>query len=259
LDALMADPDAPFRDPVLPLLKDGRSSTVGELQMTVGGQTRSVIYKRFRVTGWRGPLLSRLRCPPALRSWVFGHGLGDRGLPTARPLAVLHRRRLGLYHEAYFLMDKIPDAVELRHFVAGLGSATATERRRQLRPLIDQLARMIRDMHVRHLSHRDLKAANVLVQPAAGERPAALWLIDLVGIAPHRKVPRRLRVKNLGRLNASFHVSREVTRTDRLRFLRVYLQWGLFGSQGWKKWWREIEAATRAKIAQNVKRGRLLG
>jgi hypothetical protein len=49
-----------------------------------------------------------------------------------------------------------------------------------------------------------------------------------------------------------------VTRTDKLRFLRSYLQWGLHGKSGWKDWWRRIEEATRSKIARNARRHRPL-
>ena len=78
-----------------------------------------------------------------------------------------------------------------------------------------------------------------------------LWLIDLVGIARHRHLSRQRRVQNLARLHLSFYQTSLLTRTDRLRFLRVYLQWGLFGRQGWKSWWHDIERAALRKIARN--------
>ena len=153
-----------------------------------------------------------------------------------------------------------------------------SQHREALRRLIDQAAHLVRVLHERRLSHRDLKAANILVQspstsperqrrdPVAGAPGMCddsidqehLWLIDLVGVGRHRRLSQRRRIQNLARLNASFHGSATVTRTDRLRFLRVYLGWGLFGKQGWKKWWREIGATTRAKVERNAQRGRPL-
>jgi tRNA A-37 threonylcarbamoyl transferase component Bud32 len=256
LATLLADPDAPFSGPAGALIKDSRSSTVVEVEVPVGGQPRRVIYKRFRVTAWRDPLVGLLRRSPAMRSWVSGHGLRERGLPTARPLAVFHRRRAGLWHEGYLLMEKVPDAVDLRRLAADLGDPKAPPRRRIVGPLLEQLGRLVRRLHQRRLAHRDLKATNILVQ-TAGPRPAC-WLIDLVGVARRRRLPRSVRVKNLARLHASFHQDPRVTRTDKLRFLRAYLQWGLRGRQGWKAWWRAIEQATRVKAARNVRLGRPL-
>jgi tRNA A-37 threonylcarbamoyl transferase component Bud32 len=282
LAALLADPDEPFRRPGISLLKDSRSSTVAELELPVGDCLRRVIYKRFRVTTWSDPWVALVRKTPAQRSWEYGHGLRERGLPTARPLAVFHRRSFGLPFEGYLITEKIPQAVDLHAFIARLGHIPVHERRLLLRVAIDQAAHLVRTLHERGLSHRDLKAANILVggtrdwgSGIRGQRtgndlkPSVLipnpqslipsfHLIDLVGVTNPRRLSERRRVQNLARLHASFVQDPALTRTDKLRFLRVYLQWGLRGRGGWKCWWREIEKATRAKIARNRRTGRPL-
>jgi tRNA A-37 threonylcarbamoyl transferase component Bud32 len=259
LTALLADPDAPFRQPAQPLLKDSPSSTVAELQMLVAGQPRRVIYKRFGVTRPHDLWTGWLRRPPALRSWVYGQGLRERGLPTARPLAVFHRRCCGLWYEGYILFEKIEGALDLRGTAEHLAKADEATRRGLLRPLLEELARVVRELHQRQLSHRDLKAANVLVQLPAqvGGRPRC-WLIDLVGVSLYRRLPRAIRIKNLARLHASFYHHPLLSRADKLRFLRIYLQWGLRGGQRWKSWWRAIARATEAKAARNARLGRPL-
>lgn len=253
LEPLLADPDILFQQPGVKLLKDSPSSTVAELQLTIQGVQRSVIYKRFRVTAWSDPLVTLLRRPAALRSWIFGHGLRERGLPSPRPLFVLHRQRSGLAYEGYLLTEKIAGAQDLHQFVAGLNERAPSERRELLRHRIDQVAQLVGELHRRQLSHRDLKASNILLTSSHG-----LWLIDLVGIVDYAKLPRSRRVQNLARLHASFFRNDAVTRTDKLRFLRRYLQWGLFGKIGWKRWWRAIEQATQAKAARNARQGRPL-
>lgn len=254
LAALMQDPDAVFTRPGVVLLKDSRSSTVAELDLPVDGAPRPVIYKRFRVTTWSDPWAALLRRPAALRSWVFGHGLRERGLPTARPLAVFFRRRRGLRHEGYLIAEKIPEAQELQRYVPALAEQPPDEGRIALRSLVERVARLVRELHRRQLSHRDLKAANLLVSAHGGD----VWFIDLVGVRRHRRLSRVRRVQNLARLHASFCRNPAVTRADKLRFLRVYLQWGLRGRAGWKRWWREVAAATDAKVARNGRTGRPL-
>ncbi len=277
---LVADPDEPFRRPGVRLLKDAPSSTVIEMDMLVDGRPRAVIYKRFRVTSWSAPWGSLLHQSKALRSWMYGQGFRDRCLPTARPLAVLHRCRRGLFFEGYFLAEKIENAQELHHFLADLDRLPPSERQGVLRRRLDEVARLIRELHRRHLSQRDLKAANILVscnhQPPATpyqpvEAPActlipnslpipttSVWLIDLVGVQRFRRLPRDRRVQNLARLNASFCENPELTRSDRLRFLRVYLQWGLRGRENWKAWWRDVAQATQRKVLRNLRIGRPL-
>ena len=260
LDRLLDDPDEPFRLPGVRLLKDSPSSTVAELDFPVGDSLRRVIYKRFRVTAWSDPWTALLRRPAALRSWVMGHGLCERGLPTPRPLAVFHRRRAGLWREGYLLTEKVVGAADLHGLMAGLDGLSAVARRAVMLPRIEQLARLVRDLHRHGLSQRDLKANNVLLTGAGGAgSDFGCWLIDLVGLRRHRRLSRRRRVQNLARLNASFHRNAALTRTDRLRFLRVYLQRRLAGLPGWKHWWRDIDQATQAKAARNACNGRPLG
>jgi hypothetical protein len=276
LQALLRDPDEPFRRPGVKLLKDSRSSTVAELEMSVGGVVRRVIYKRFRLTSWKDPWLALVRPTGALRSWVYGHALRLRWLPTPRPLAVLHRRRvLGLCREGYLLTAKVDGAEDLHEHMTRLRALPADQRRRALRDLLGQVARLVRDLHQRGLSHRDLKAVNILVvhdqagtaasQEASAEpydhwplTGARVWLIDLVGVRRYRRLGRRRKVQNLARLHASFVHDPVLSRTDKLRFLRLYLQCGLYGKAGWKGWWREIDRATLAKVARNVRSGRIL-
>jgi len=252
LQRLLADPDAPFHQAAVKLLKDSRSSTVVEFAMPLAGVLRQVIYKRFQVKHWTDPWRSLLRRPPAVRSWIFGQGLRERLLPTARPLAVFLRRRGLLTYEAYLLTEKITDAVDLHGYLARLASLSVKERQALLRSRIDQVAQLVRSLHERQLSHRDLKAANILLTDGAA------WLIDLVGVSRHRKLPHARRLQNLSRLHAGFHDNRTLTRTDKLRFLRTYLQWGLFGRQDWKGWWRAMETATQSKVARNARNGRPL-
>jgi len=238
LEQLLADPDAPFR--TAKIIKDSRSSTVAI--WNIGDHT--VIYKRFRLRKKLDPWLNMVRPSATLRSWCRGQSLRERHLRTPRPLLMLHRRRRGLPAEGYLLTEFVADARELHSELSACGDH---------RPLIDELARCIRILHERQLSHRDLKANNLLVD-AQGK----IHFIDLVGVRDHRKLSRSRRVQNLARLNASFLHRPEVTRTDRLRFLRMYLSWAMNGKTGWKLWWREVGQLTQKKVARNRRSGRPL-
>jgi tRNA A-37 threonylcarbamoyl transferase component Bud32 len=256
---LLADPDEPFRRPGVRVLKDSPSSTVVEFDLPAGETTRRVVYKRFRVKNWMAPFLSLVRRSPALRSWVQGHGLRERFLPTARPLLVLHRLRRGMDQEGYLLTEKIDQALDLHTYLARLEALPADENRRQRRRLIEIVARLVRELHARKLSQRDLKANNLLVVAGAatGADPTC-WLIDLVGMERCRKLRRARRVQNLARLHASFFGRSCLSRTDKVRFLRVYLAWGIRGREGWKRWWHDIAQATQVKVARNARQGRSL-
>jgi tRNA A-37 threonylcarbamoyl transferase component Bud32 len=262
LAPLLANPDAVFERSDAVVLKKSPSSAVVEFDLASPGGPRRVVCKRFAVTRWSDPWTALFRPTPALRSYVMGHGLRLRFLPTPRPLAVWHRYRHGLPHEGYLLTEKVDDALELLDFVNHLGSLPIAQRRLILRRLIDEVGRLIATLHQRRLSHRDLKAANLLVggvSTLATGGETSVCFIDLVGVRRMRKLRRCRRVQNLTRLNASFCDHPGLTRSDRLRFLRVYLRWGLRGRLGWKRWWRQIEEATARKVRRNLRNGRPLG
>jgi serine/threonine protein kinase len=246
LQEFLSDPDGPFERPGAILLKDSRSATVCRIDVLAASGPRAMVYKRFRVTHRTDAWASLFRPPPALRSWVNGHALRDRGLPTPRPWLVLHRRRFGLKTVGYLLCEFVAGARTLHD---ALAASTPAEKR----GLADRLARWIRSMHSRGISHRDLKAANILVAPD-GE----CQFIDLVGVRTRRGVPRRVRIRDLTRLNASFVGSPHVTRTDRLRFLRAYLVWALAGRADWRVWWKALDERTREKALRNARRNRPL-
>jgi hypothetical protein len=240
------DPDGPFGRPDATVFKSSRSATVCVVTVPTVDGPRPMVYKRFRVTHRTDYLTAFFRPPPALRSWRNGHALIDRGLPTPRPWLVLHRRRFGLAGTGYLLCDLVPDGRDLHEAVRGSGPH---EKRR----LAEVLARWVRLIHERGVSHRDLKAANVLV---TGDGDCQF--IDLVGVRTRRVVPRAVRVRDLARLNASFVTSPLVSRTDRLRFLRTYLNWGSRGRGDWKGWWRQVFRATEAKVQRNERNNRPL-
>jgi len=228
------------------LLKDSRSATVCLLSVETSEGPRPMVYKRFKVTETTDPLANLLRASGALQSWKAGHAFIDRGLPTPRPVMLLHRRRFGLPTVGYLLCDQVADA---RHLDDAIRSAGRCEKRR----LAETLARWVRVMHERGISNRDLKAANILVT-----RMGDCQFIDLVGVRTRRNIGQRLRVRDLSRLNASFVAAPEVTHTDRLRFLRIYLLWGRRGSAGWKDWWRQVALETSNKVRKNSLRNRPL-
>jgi tRNA A-37 threonylcarbamoyl transferase component Bud32 len=254
LRELLADPDAAFARPGVKLLKRCEGSTVAELELPTPAGPRAVVLKRVNARGALALLKNLLRPSAVWRSWLLGHGLRERWLPTPRPLAVLHRRRAGFVPaEGYLLTEKVPGAVGLTEAVRDCRDP------RVLRAWAERLARVVRAMHDRGVSHRDLKAPNVMLEGAAtAPAGAAPVLIDLVGVsASAEEVPFARRAKELARLNASFLAMPNVTRAERLRFLRAYLRAGA-RQPDWKRWWKAVSVATAVKVEKNRRSGRVL-
>src|SRR5439155_11818795 len=117
--------------------------------------------------------------------------------------------------------EKIAHAADLHEYLQSLDGVREPRRLELLHQLIERVARTIRALHQRQLSHRDLKAANILARrwDAPADEPSAysqdiqnllympessVWLIDLVGVERFLELSRPRKVQNLSRLNASF-------------------------------------------------------
>lgn len=264
---LLRDPDGPFTTGAAIPLKRSRTTTVSELPLRVEGRDAPVIYKRFNRKKWLDPLLTLFRPSRGWRAWQNGQHLASRGIPTPRNLAVIGRSARGrrilphqfLAHETYLVTLKASPSRTLWEFTHhDLNRLDSVDRQRTIRGVIPALARLVRTMHERSLSHRDLKSANVLLEGDLDGKPPRLTLIDLVGVQLEHPLSRHHRVQNLARLYLSLSDAPGRTRTDALRFLREYLPWSLTPRAEWKSLWREIEKASRRKVDQNRRRNRKL-
>lgn len=263
------DPDLPFRLPTSRLLKESKTTTVAEVTLHIDGAPVEAIYKRFQKKKRLDPLLSLLRASRGWHSWEAGQHLASRGLPTPANLAYFARRwpswmprglRL-LPAETYVVTRKVEAARSLDDHLRQLPEMPAGPRESALRGLAHALARLLRDMHGRALSHRDLKAANILLEnpdrTEAREAPR-IRLIDLVGVDLSHPLPMDRRIQNLARLHVSVAQATPLRRAVAWRFLRDY---------GWpiapdafvrKSLWRATVAKALEKRAKNRRTGRAL-
>ncbi len=265
ISRLLEDPNAPFHDPSAIVLKDSRTTTVVETLMKIGGVHERVVYKRFNVRKWYEPVFNLFRPSRGWRAWQAGQHLATRGLPTPRNLIFLasHREKPfpPIPRETYVLTKKLEPSETLAGFLTnGFKSLCPDKALAARRRYAIALGRLLRLMHERSISHRDLKGSNILIEgDPLDEIEPRLSLIDLVGVAKQTPLPWKRRYQNLARLNVSVSQVGGLTRTDALRFLREYLPWNVTPRTRWKEVWREIEHMSEEKKEQSIRFGRASG
>ncbi len=261
---ILRDPDGPIARDGSVILKDSRTALVAETTLMVKGRPTRVIYKRFHPKKALESLLNLVRPSRAGRAWQAAQHLKSRGLPTPQNLAYVVETGRGpfgrfLTRRAYLVQIKAEPSITLGDYArAVLPGAPADERRARIRAMTLALARLLRVLHERSISDRDLKASNILIvgDPAAEE--VELSLIDLVGVQLLHPLPDGRRSQNLARLQISLADVPGRTRTDSLRFLRAYLPWGLSPQNDWKVLWRRVARLIDSKEEKNRRRGRPL-
>ena len=259
LRRLLDDPRQPLAANLHLPCKLAHRSVVVEACLPLAGEPVRVAYKRVRPKNWWKMLLFCFRRSPAWEAWYFGHALLLRGIATARPLAVIEPRWFGLRGESYLATQWIKGAIDLHLYAWRLTQRPPAERRRRTRQTAVVLGRLLGRMHGWHVSHRDLKACNVLVAERADGVACSLIDADSVRIA--RRLPGWLQALNLARLAVSLVAHPWVSRGDRLRFLRAYLSELSRGDSrwrpaDWKPLWRRVARAARKLEARLRRQGR---
>ena len=196
--------------PARPILKESRTTTVAELTLSVRGRPTPVIYKRFKPKKPLEWLLNLLRPTRAWRAWQAAQHLVSRGIATPQNLAIVVRTTADHPDPARDLprhdqgrAGRHPRRLRAR---GPSRASTPRPRRRAIRSLTRSLAFMLRILHERSISDRDLKAANIMIQGDPSTGDARLSLIDLVGVQLLHPIPRHRRLQNLARLQVSLRV-----------------------------------------------------
>lgn len=233
------------------ILKESVSSTVCRQRLPIGGgDGLEVVCKRYTPRNiWRG-LQGFFRTSRPMRTWRRANALLNRGIPTARPLAVLEKHRFGLLRDSIVIVEYIDHAHDLDVLLTLVMRLMPEARQRALKAqLCDAVVEVIRKIGDRGLIHRDFKAPNIIVQwdPDVGEPPRII-LVDLDGVKRRRGDDVRTGVvRMLARLDVSLDSCRRVTLGDRLRFLKHCLA-RTGGDPGhWKPVWRDIARRSSRK------------
>lgn len=232
--------------------KDSHSAFVRRAVLPHPTQPIPIIVKRPKARNLRRRIIQWLPPSRSLRGWRRAYALLHRDIPTARPLAVLERRIGPLVLDNILVTEAVPGALDLETHVrrthAELRPLAWAAHKRALAAVI---VRQLRRLEERGFYHRDCKANNILVvtQPQL----AMLW-IDMDGLRHVGRLTLRQRLRPLVRLYVSLSELPGITRTDLLRFLRLFC--ARFGApdDGWRKLVPLIDAAAQAKLQQRAAR-----
>jgi tRNA A-37 threonylcarbamoyl transferase component Bud32 len=207
---------------------------------------QEVYVKHYHQRWWGHRVLRKLGRCDARREMQFSLYLREQGIPTPRPLAYAAGEP-SWFATAALTDSQGGDAWHIAALAAGPAGQGA------LRQASAQLARLIGKMHACGVIHRDLHCGNVLVRCQGGR--VELAIMDLHRMCRRRRLSRRAMSANLAVL---LHDRIDfTTRTERVRFLRDYLQ--ASGAPGsLRGWLRMVEqhagAHTRRRYANRDRR-----
>ncbi|MHC4479648.1 MAG: lipopolysaccharide kinase InaA family protein [Planctomycetota bacterium] len=171
-----------------------------------------VCVKCFRRDDFIARIKDALRLRRRARwSWTAARGFSVRGIPAARPLALLEQRSTAGGGPDYLIVEALENDGSLGALAAeGLPRGTPRRRLgRRVAQLLDRLA-------TEEVYHPDTKPTNFLARRTDGD--FKLWLVDMDRARFDTRFGRGLWIKCLARLNAGLPA--DITLLDRMRCLR---------------------------------------
>lgn len=237
------------------VLKVGQSSHVVSATISFGNAKMRIVAKRARAHSLVRKVADTFRASRARRSFQKSCRLLQSRFHTPRPLVILENRRKTESWLITAFVDGLVDLDELA--LRGLSSLAPSLRHQAKRTLIQAVARFMARFQQAGLSHRDLKASNIMIRDLAGSTPT-VWLLDLEGLQL-RRPPKEERT--LMRLAASLLEYDSVTRTDYARFLKPYLVEVGQDAASWRSKYRTLAALALRRNRRAVwrRRGKLDG
>ncbi|MBL8829329.1 MAG: hypothetical protein JNM18_20260 [Planctomycetaceae bacterium] len=251
LRRLVHDPEQLFRDYWHEPVKLTPASMMVTAELMLAGQPTAVAYKRIRPRNWLKRVGSFAGRSRALNAWLLGHALLERGIATARPIAVIVPRGLRQLGAGYVATEWIADAQNLHLYLWRLARLPTGERRRQTRRAAVALGRLIGRMHAWRVAHRDLKGCNLLLSER--DETVEAHLIDLDGVRIRRRLGYAEQVRNLARLAVSIEAHDWIGNGDRRRFIAAYLAELAPQTVDPRRLWRDVSRAAR-RILERLRR-----
>ena len=151
---LLDDPRRVFDGEGTILLKKGNSSTVGLIKIN----KVEYVIKRYNVKSPVHRIKNMLRESRASRSWRNAHSLLLRGLPTAKPIAMVDCVKGKLKGVSLFVMENVP----------GINSADYFRQkeinRDTMKIVASKMLLMINELHQERILHNDLKSTNFIIR-----------------------------------------------------------------------------------------------
>ncbi len=243
---LLEAPDGLFTRPDAVILKNSR--TTAALLLQPPELPWPVYVKCYNPKGCFFAIKYLLRRSRARRVWQMARDLRARDVPTPEALAFVERRRFGLLQAAYLVTRALPGAESLDRYVEKHFPGWQPDEKRAF---IGRLSEFLKAAHAQGMVHGDLKAKNILIA-ADDKGNEKIWFIDLDATRLRATASLAERCRDLARLNCSFLNTAMVSRTQRLFFLKCYmeddLQAGL--QEAWSMVlelsWRKLLKAKRA-------------
>lgn len=235
------------------VLKYSRAGEVFRATLPMSSGPLHVVCRQSRSSGWGRELGRLFGATRERQNFHRALNLLACGIRTALPLVLLETRATRIAGlsgfpaptESWLVTEYVEGLHDLDQALLDLDTSQVEPSARQVKDaMISAVVNLLISFDRHGLTHRDLKASNVLLQSKDKRNPHfEPWLLDLDGL---RRAPRSLRARQrqlLMRLTASLVDHIAVSKTDLTRALRRFLIGTGADENPWRRTIRELSQA----------------
>jgi tRNA A-37 threonylcarbamoyl transferase component Bud32 len=251
--SIAKDPQRFIRFATAMPVKISRETLVLETELPLDGETCPVAVKYYCPPSFAKKVSAMFRRPKAVRSWEKAEFLRTQDIATPGPLLACLLRGWASLGGNFLVTQWVTGGENLHLFGWRLAKRPLDERLRFAAACAESLGRMIGRLHAAGATHRDLKAANLLVVET--DSGLKTWLVDLDGLRIGGTVSFDRQARDIARLAAGMTAHPWVTGSVACRFLRAYAREFPQGTIAWKPLWRAVVAYADQITRRKRKRG----
>ena len=213
-ESLTANPQKIIKD-------DGRNPVIVKKIQIGNKQLTAHIKARHLKPSFRN-FCRTLLASKAIRNFRTSRKLCENNIPTARPLAALQQKKLGLTIRSIYITEYEQNSTNLYDYLRTCTPQNRPLKHKLKKRLLHQIAHIFASLHRVSLWHRDAKASNFLITGINSHNECKLILVDMDGIKSYRFRRRYSRFHPFAKLAASVFWHPFIYRTDYLRTFTIY-------------------------------------
>ena len=226
------------------ILKEGQYKTI----FTADINETPCLVKKYRNRGIAKRFKSLFFSAKAMHEFKAAVYLHEKGIPTAAPLFVAEIKKGGLVKEGLVVLPFLSGAWELKDLFFHKNSFSAAEKRK----IMEDFGRLSGKILQQGVFQYDFSLNNFMIRKEAEK--CRLYFIDFERVEIKKEVSEAQKIELLAKLN---RVGCQVRQTERLRFLRGYLEADPGSAKSVKDLAVRLQKKTVRILKRDLKRCRL--
>jgi len=226
------------------ILKEGQYKTI----FTADINETPCLVKKYRNRGIAKRFKSLFFSAKAMHEFKAAVYLHEKGIPTAAPLFVAETKKGGLVKESLIVLPFLSGARELKDLFFHKNSFSAAEKRK----IMEDFGRLSGKILQQGVFQYDFSLNNFMIRKEAEK--CRLYFIDFERVEIKKEISEAQKTELLAKLN---RVGCQVRLTERLRFLKGYLEAEPGNAISVKDLAARLQKKTVRILKRDLKRGRM--